>query len=69
MSMRTKVTQKVDHFAVFESFCSTSCCSQKFQLNRIEKFGLLDVRGSIRDVFIGWMMGDGMVGNGYSTNW
>ena len=32
-----KLTQKVDHFTVFESFPSTSCCSQKFPPNKIEK--------------------------------
>ena len=32
-----KLTQKVDHFTVSESFPSTSCCSQKFPPNKIEK--------------------------------
>jgi len=27
---------KVDHFTVFESFHSTSCCSEKFPPNKIE---------------------------------
>jgi len=27
------------------------------------------MRGSIRDVFIGWMLGDGLPGKGYSTKW
>jgi len=34
--MQTKHTQKVDHFTVFESFPSTSCCSQKFMPKKIE---------------------------------
>ena len=37
VSMQMKLTQKVDHFIVFESFPSTSCCSQKFLPNKIEK--------------------------------
>ena len=45
-----KLTQKVDHFTVFKSFPSTSWCSQKFPPNNC----WLDVRGSIRDAFIGW---------------
>ena len=52
-----KLTQKVDHFIVFESFPSTSYCSQKFLPNKIEKIGWLDVRDSIRDVYIGWVVG------------
>jgi len=61
VSTRTKLTQKVDHFTVFESFPSTSCCSQKFPPNKIEKIGWLDVRGSIKDVYIGWVGGgDGL---------
>jgi len=51
-----KLTQKVDHFTVFKSFPSTSCCSQKFPPNNL---GWLDVRGS---VFIGWVAGDGLAG-------
>ena len=35
--MRTKLTQKVDHFTVFKSSPRTSCCSQKFLPNKIEK--------------------------------
>ena len=64
--MQTELSQKVDHFTVFESFPSTSCCSQKFPPNNLEKIGWLDVRGSIRDVFIGWVAGDGLAGKGYS---
>jgi len=52
-----KFTQKVDHFTVFESFPSTSGCSHKFLPNKIAKIGWLDMRGSIRDVFIGWVVG------------
>ena len=48
-----KLTQKVDHFTVFESLPSTSYCSQKFLPNKIEKFGWSDMQGSIRDVYIG----------------
>ena len=51
-----KLTQKVDHFDVLKSLLSTSCCSQKFPPNNSEKIGWLDVRDSIRDVFIGWGM-------------
>ena len=32
-----KLTQKVDHFTVLESFLNTSCCSQKFPPNKILK--------------------------------
>ena len=67
MSTQTKLTQKVDHFTVFKSFPSTSCCSQKFPPNNLEKIGWLDVRDSIRDVFIGWGAGDGLAGKGYSS--
>ena len=53
-----KLTQKLDHFTVFKSFPSTSCYSQKFPPNNLEKkIGWLDVRCSIRDVFIGWGRG------------
>jgi len=52
-----KLTKKVDHFTVF----------QKFPPNNLEeKIGWLDMRGSIRDVFIGWVAGDGLAGKGYS---
>ena len=53
--MRMKLTQKVDHFTVFESLLSTSCCSQKILPDK--KIGWLDMRGSIRDVFLGWVVG------------
>jgi len=62
--MRMKLTQKVDHFTMFKSFPSISCHSQK---NNLEKFGWLDMRGSIRDVFIGWVAGDGLAGKSYSS--
>ena len=32
-----KLTQKLDHFTVLKSFPSTSCCSQKFPPNNLEK--------------------------------
>ena len=67
--MRMKLTQKIDCFTVLESFPCTSCCSQKFLPNKIEKFGWLDVRGSIRDVYIGWVVRDGLVGKGCSNLW
>jgi len=67
MSTQIKLTQKVDHFTVFESFPSTSCCSHKFPPNKIEKIGWLDVRGSIRDAYIGWVVGDGLVGKVYGS--
>jgi len=56
-----KVTQKVDHFTVFNSFPSTSGCSQKFPIT-YKKIRWLDVRGSIRDVFIGWVGGGVLAG-------
>jgi len=52
-----KLTQKVDHFTVFESFPSTSGCSHKLPAIKIEKIGWLDIQGSIRDVHIGWVVG------------
>ena len=55
--MQLKLTQKVDHFTVFERFPSTSCCSQKLMPNKIESFGWLDEQDSIRDVYIGSMAG------------
>ena len=67
MSTQIKLTQKVDHFTVVESFPSTSCFSQKFLPNKIEKYGWLDVRGSIRDVYIRWVTGDGLARKGYSS--
>ena len=57
VSTGTKLTQTLGHFNVFQSFPNTSCCSQKFPPNKIEKIGWLDMRGSIRDVFIGWVVG------------
>ena len=64
-----KLTQKVDHFTVFESFpSSTSCCSLKFLPNKIEKLAgwTCEVR-SIGYFYIGWVVGDGLVGKGYSS--
>ena len=43
---------------MFESFPSTSYCSKKILSNKIEKIGWLDMQGSIRDVYIGWVAGD-----------
>ena len=60
-----KLAKKVDHFIVFKSFPSTSCCSQKFPPNNLEKIGWLDVQGRV--VFIGWGAGDGLAGKGYSS--
>ena len=34
----------------------------------MKKFGWLDVQGSIRDVCIGWVPGDGLTGKGYGSN-
>ena len=65
--MRMKLTQKVDYFTVYKSFPSTSCYSQKFLPNNLEKIGWLDMQGSIRDVFVGWVAGYGLVGKGYSS--
>ena len=62
VSTRTKFTQKVDHFTVFESFPITSCCPHNYPPSKIEKFGWLDVQGSIRDVYIGWVGGGGWTG-------
>jgi len=50
VSMQMKLTQKVEHSTVFESFPNTSCCLQKFPPNKIEK---IDMQGTIRDVCIG----------------
>ena len=55
--MTTYPLIKVDHFTVFKSFPSTSSCSQKFLLNKIEKIGWLNVKGSIRDVTLGGWRG------------
>ena len=66
MSTQTKFTQKVDYFTVFESFPSTSCCSQKFPPNKIEKIGWVDMLGSIRDAHIGRVVGNGLAGKVYS---
>jgi len=57
VSTRSRLTQKVDHFTLLESFPSTSCCSYKFLPNKIENIDWLDVWGSIRDVYIGWVVG------------
>ena len=57
--MRIKLTQKVDYFIVFENFSSTSCCSQNSCQIRWKN---LDVRGSVRDVYIGWVAGNELVG-------
>ena len=67
VSTRMKLTRKVDHFTVFESFPSTSCCPHKFPPSKIEKFGWLDVQGSIRDVYIGWVAEDGLARKGYCS--
>jgi len=67
VSTWTKLTQKVDCFTVFKSFPSTSCCWHKFSPKKIEKIGWLDVRGSIRDVYIEWVAGDGLAGKDYSS--
>ena len=37
LSPRTKLTEKEDHFTVFKRFPSTSCCSQMFPPNDLEK--------------------------------
>jgi len=52
-----KLTQKVDYFTAFENFPSTECWSQNLLYKKLEKFGWLDVSGSIRDVYIGWVAG------------
>ena len=67
VSTQMKLTQKVDHFTMFKSFPNTSCCSQKFPPNNLEKISLLDVRGSIGDAFIGSVEGDRLVGKGYGS--
>ena len=36
MSTLTKLTQKVNHFTVFESFPRTNCYSHKLPLNKIK---------------------------------
>jgi len=37
VSMRMKLTQKVDHFNVFKNLPSTSCCSEKLLPNNFKK--------------------------------
>jgi len=66
--MRMKLTQKVDHFTVFKNLPSTSCYSQNFLPNNLEKIGWLDVQGGIMDVFIGWGGGRGLAGKGYYSS-
>jgi len=40
-----KLTQKVDHFTVFKSFPSTSCCSPPNNLSKLErKFSWILIR-------------------------
>ena len=59
-----KLTQKVDHFTVFNSLPSSSCCSQKFPPNHLEKIGWLDMQGRC----FHWVgAGDGLAGKGYSS--
>ena len=41
VSTRMKLTQKADHFTVFKSLPSTSCCSQKLLPNNFEKHWLV----------------------------
>ena len=55
LSTQTKLTPKVDHFTAFETFLSTSCCSQNFLPNKVQK---LDVQCSSYPEMIG--------GKGYS---
>ena len=64
-----KLTQKLDHFTVFKSFPSTSCCSQKFLPNNLEKLAGLTCEVVIRDVSMGWGVGGGdvLAGKGYSS--
>ena len=40
-----KLTQKVDHFTVFNSFSSTNGCSQKFPPNNLDAWGCEVVSG------------------------
>ena len=67
VSTQMKFTQKVDYFTMSESFPSTNFCWQKFPPNKIEQFGWLDIRCSIRDTYIRWVAGDGLVGKCYSS--
>jgi len=53
-----ELTQKVDHFTVFKSFPSTSCCSQKFPPNNLVKNRLV---GRARMFSLGrWVERDGL---------
>ena len=67
--MRVKLAQKVDHFTMFESFPSNSCCSEKFSPNKTENLvtWTCEVR-SIKNVNIGRVHGGGWNGDkGWST--
>ena len=59
-----KLVQKVDHLTVVESCPSTSCCDQKFPPSISQKMWLVDERGSIRDTYVEWVVGDGMADKG-----
>ena len=50
-----KLTQKVDHFTVFNSFPSTSGCSQKFPPNNIDGWTCEVVSGMF--LLGGWVAG------------
>jgi len=54
---RMILTQKVDHFTVFESFPSTSCCSQKFPPNN-----WLVGRARLYQGCLHWLGGGGWTG-------
>ena len=61
-----KLTQKVDHFTMFNSFPSTSGCSQKFPPNNLKLDGwTCEVVSGMFS--LGWGAGDGLAGKGYSS--
>jgi len=66
---RMKFTQKVDNFTVFESFSSTSCCSQKFPPKKIEKLACWTCKVVSGMFTMGGWWGNRMVGKVYSTKW
>ena len=57
--MRMKLTQKVDHFTVFNSFSSTCGCSQKFPPKISKNSGGVGGGGCEGDFFIGGGGGGG----------
>jgi len=51
-----KLTQKVDHFTVFKTSLTLVAAHRSSRQITYKKIDGWDVRGSIRDAFIGWVM-------------